>query len=196
MHQALNKNKLFVKEHTGVFKAANSYDIFDLETKEMLMECREPGLGFFTKLFRFTKYKAMTPFDIIISANGAPIVNVKRGVTFIRSVVSVFGETGEQVGTLRKIFKLFKPSFELLSITGEKLGVLEGNFVGWDFTIKNNDGEVLATISKKWAGVGKELFTTADNYAIIIADSVKENDPVRVLIFGAVMSIDMVLKEH
>ena len=196
MHQALNKNKLFVKEHTGVFKAANSYDIFDLETNEMLMECREPGLGFITKLFRFTKYKAMTPFDIIISANGAPIVNVKRGVTFFRSVVSVFDETGEQVGTLRKIFKLFKPSFEILSITGEKLGVLEGNFVGWDFTIKNNDGEVLAAISKKWAGVGKELFTTADNYAIIIADSVKENDPVRVLIFGAVMSIDMVLKEH
>ena len=196
MHQALNKNKLFVKEHTGVFKAANSYDIFDLETKEMLMECREPGLGLFTKLFRFTKYKSMTPFDIIISANGAPIVNVKRGVTFIRSVVSVFGETGEQVGTLRKIFKLFKPSFEILSVSGEKLGVLEGNFVGWDFTIKNNSGEVLATISKKWAGVGKELFTTADNYAIIIEDSVKENDPVRVLIFGAVMSIDMVLKEH
>lgn len=196
MHQALNKNKLFVKEHTGVFKAANSYDIFDLETKEMLMECREPGLGFFTKLFRFTKYKAMTPFDIIISANGAPIVNVKRGVTFFRSVVSVFDETGEQVGTLRKIFKLFKPSFEILSLSGEKLGVLEGNFVGWDFTIKNNEGEVLATISKKWAGVGKELFTTADNYVIIIADSVKENDPVRVLIFGAVMSIDMVLKEH
>jgi uncharacterized protein YxjI len=196
MHQALNKNKLFVKEHTGVFKAANSYDIFDLETNEMLMECREPGLGFFTKLFRFTKYKSMTPFDIIISANGAPIVNVKRGVTFIRSVVSVFGETGEQVGTLRKIFKLFKPSFEILSLSGEKLGVLEGNFVGWDFTIKSNDGEVLATVSKKWAGVGKELFTTADNYGIIIADTVKENDPVRVLIFGAVMSIDMVLKEH
>ncbi len=196
MHQALNKNKLFVKEHTGVFKAANSYDIFDLETNEMLMECREPGLGFFTKLFRFTKYKSMTPFDIIISANGAPIVNVKRGVTFIRSVVSVFGETGEQVGTLRKIFKLFKPSFEILSLSGEKLGVVEGNFVGWDFTIKSNDGEVLATVSKKWAGVGKELFTTADNYVIIIADTVKENDPVRVLIFGAVMSIDMVLKEH
>lgn len=196
MHQALNKNKLFVKEHTGVFKAANSYDIFDLETKEMLMECREPGLGFFTKLFRFTKYKAMTPFDIIISANGAPIVNVKRGVTFIRSVVSVFGETGEQVGTLRKIFKLFKPSFEILSLSGEKLGVLEGNFVGWDFTIKSNNGEVLATISKKWAGAGKELFTSADNYAIIIADTVKESDPIRVLIFGAIMSIDMVLKEH
>jgi uncharacterized protein YxjI len=196
MHQVLNKNKLFVKEHTGVFKAANSYDIFDLETKEMLMECREPGLGFFTKLFRFTKYKAMTPFDIIISANGAPIVNVKRGVTFIRSVVSVFGETGEQVGTLRKIFKLFKPSFEILSLSGEKLGVLEGNFVGWDFTIKSSDGEVLATISKKWAGAGKELFTSADNYAIIIADTVKENDPIRVLIFGAIMSIDMVLKEH
>jgi uncharacterized protein YxjI len=196
MNLALNKNKLFVKEHTGIFKAANHYDIFDLETQELLMECREPGLGMFTKLFRFTKYKAMTPFDIIISANGTPLVNVKRGITLFRSVVSVFGETGEQVGTLRKIFKLFKPSFEILSISGEKLGVLEGNFVGWDFTVKNNTGEVLATISKKWAGVGKELFTTADNYAIVISDSVKENDSIRVLIFGAVMSIDMVLKEN
>ena len=29
-----------------------------------LLECREPNLGFFTKLFRFTKYKTQTPFDI------------------------------------------------------------------------------------------------------------------------------------
>lgn len=196
MHAVLNKNKFFVKEHTGVFKASNSYAIFDLETQALVMECREPSLGFFTKLFRFTKYKAMTPFDIIVTAEGAPIVNVKRGVTIFRSVVSVFGETGEQVGTLRKIFKLFKPSFEILSTTGEKLGVLEGNFVGWDFTIKNNEGALLATISKKWAGVGKELFTTADNYALVIADEVKADDPIRVLILGAVMSIDMVLKEE
>ncbi len=196
MNPILNKNNLFIKEHTGIFKAANNYDIFDMETKEPLMECREPNLGFLTKIFRFTKYKSMTPFDIYITANGVTLVNLKRGVTFFRSVVVVYDETGTPVGTLRKIFKLFKPSFEMLSPSGEKLGELTGNFVGWEFSLKTNDGQELAQVSKKWAGIGKELFTTADNYACIINESVKANDPIRVMILASVMSIDMVLKER
>ena len=28
------------------------------------------------------------------------------------------------------------------------------------------DGKELASVSKKWAGVGKELFTSADNYIL------------------------------
>ena len=196
MNAILNKNHLFIKEHTGIFKAANNYDIFDMETKEPLMECREPNLGIFTKIFRFTKYKAMTPFDIYISTNGFTVVNIKRGVTFFRSVVAVYDETGPHVGSLRKIFKLFKPSFEMLSPSGEKLGELTGNFVGWEFALTTTDGQELAKVSKKWAGIGKELFTTADNYACIINDSVRANDPIRVMILASVMCIDMVLKER
>jgi len=54
---------------------------------------------------------------------------------------------------------------------------------------------VLAQVSKKWAGLGKELFTSADNYMLTIADSVRPDDPRRRLLLAAVMSIDMVLKE-
>jgi uncharacterized protein YxjI len=43
--------------------------------------------------------------------------------------------------------------------------------------------------------MGKELFTSADNYAIKIEENVASNDPIRQLILAAVMSIDMVLKE-
>ena len=32
MHQILNMNRFLVKEHVGVFKAANNYDIYDPET--------------------------------------------------------------------------------------------------------------------------------------------------------------------
>ena len=48
---------------------------------------------------------------------------------------------------------------------------------------------------KKWMGVGRELFTSADNYVLSIAPSVAANDPARLLIVAAVMCIDMVLKE-
>jgi hypothetical protein len=61
---ALHKNVFFVKEHIGMFKASNSFDIYDPETRKHVMQCREENLGFFTKLLRFTDYKRMTPFDI------------------------------------------------------------------------------------------------------------------------------------
>ena len=48
---------------------------------------------------------------------------------------------------------------------------------------------------KKWAGIGKELFTTADSYILQISETVPENDFIRQLIIAAVMCIDMVLKE-
>lgn len=51
MHQILNRNLFFVKEHVGMFKAANNYDVIDPETQEPLMECREENLGILTKFF-------------------------------------------------------------------------------------------------------------------------------------------------
>lgn len=56
MNPILNRNLFFVKEHVGMFKAANNYDIYDAESQEMVMACREEKLGFFTKMLRFTNY--------------------------------------------------------------------------------------------------------------------------------------------
>tara|TARA_B110000263_G_scaffold213199_1_gene197049 strand:+ start:662 stop:871 length:210 start_codon:yes stop_codon:yes gene_type:complete len=56
------------KEHVSLFKTANNYAIYDLSTGYIVMECREPTLGFFTKVLRFTGLKTSTPFDIQIDA--------------------------------------------------------------------------------------------------------------------------------
>ena len=50
-------------------------------------------------------------------------------------------------------------------------------------------------MTKKWAGIGKEVFTSADNYILKISNDVPQNDDVRKLILAAVICIDMVLKE-
>ena len=55
MHEALNQNVFLVKEHVGMFKAANNYDIHDPQTGDLVMECREESLGFLTK-FTTCKY--------------------------------------------------------------------------------------------------------------------------------------------
>ena len=46
----LDRNTFFVREHVGMFKAANNFDIFDPDTGEEIIHCREERLGTFTKM--------------------------------------------------------------------------------------------------------------------------------------------------
>ena len=41
MNHILNKNLFLVKEHVGMFKAANNFDVYDPSTSELLFNCRE-----------------------------------------------------------------------------------------------------------------------------------------------------------
>jgi uncharacterized protein YxjI len=72
---------------------------------------------------------------------------------------------------------------------------LKGKWTGWDFRFITDDGIEFAHVSKKWAGLGKELFTSADNYMLEISEQVPHDSEIRQLILAAVMCIDMVLKE-
>lgn len=195
MHQLLNMNRFLVKEHVGVFKAANNYDIYDPETGEMVMVCREDDLGSFTKLLRFTDWKRHTPFNIQIrSADGEPLVRVERGVAIFLSDVQVHDENDAVIGGFKQKFFSIGGAFDILDAQGNSLCSLKGKWTGWDFRFIHNDIE-FAHVTKEWAGVGKEFFTSADNYMLEISSRVKENSPIRQLILAAVMCIDMVLKE-
>ena len=78
---------------------------------------------------------------------------------------------------------------------GKPVFILEGKWTGWDYKFLK-EGKELGFVTKKWAGLGKELFTTADNYILQINDTVAKDDPIRAFILAAVICIDMVLKEN
>lgn len=193
--ELLNKNLFLVKEHYGVFKAANNYDIYDPESGDVVMECREPTLGFFTKLLRFTDYKRFTPFDVQIrTPNNDRVVRILRGVSLLLSKVEVRDERNELVGYFsQKLFSI-GGRFDVFDKNDNLVCHLEGTWMAWDFYFR--DGEkTLAHVTKKWGGLGAELFTSADNYVLEINPEVATNSDIRKLILAAVMCIDMVLKE-
>ena len=195
MHDSLNRNVFLVKEHVGMFKAANNYDICDPETGDVIMLCREENLGALTKFFRFTKYKRMTPFDIrITTPEGQQLVRVSRGLTFLRSKVTVVNGNDEVVGGFSQKLLAIGGAFDVLDQDDQVICSLKGKWTGWDFRFIAGDTE-FAHVTKKWAGIGKEFFTSADNYILKIADTVPPDNRVRLLILAAVMCIDMVLKE-
>ena len=195
MNDILNRNLFFVKEHVGMFKAANNYDILDPNNQELIMTCREEKLGAFTKILRFTDYKRMTPFEIDIKTqSGENVLTVKRGVSLFLSKVEVLDHNNKLVGSFKqKIFSI-GGKFDVLDTKDNVLCHLKGKWTSWDFKFLNDKMEY-AYVSKKWSGFGKELFTSADNYMLSINEKVEKDDPIRLLILAAVMCIDMVLKE-
>lgn len=195
MNPILNRNLFFVKEHVGMFKAANNFDIFDPGNGQQIMTCREENLGFFTKFFRFTDYKRMTPFDIEVkTTSGEKVLTVKRGTTWFRSDVDVYDEQDRLVGRFRQKFFSIGGKFNVMDPNENLLCTLKGKWTGWDFRFVKDDVE-FAHVSKKWSGIGKELFTSADNYILEIDARLPENNPMRLMILAAVLCIDMVLKE-
>lgn len=179
-----------------MFKAANSFDILDPDSKQIILQCQEDKLGFFTKFFRFTDYKRVTPFHMEIrTPEGKTIITVKRGVSFFLSNVEVLDENNQLIGRFKQKFFSIGGKFEVFDASERSLCMLKGKWTSWKFKFVAHDGKEFATVTKKWSGIGKELFTSADNYILQISPEVPADHPLRQLIMAAVMCIDLVLKE-
>jgi uncharacterized protein YxjI len=195
MNGVLSKNIYLVKEHLGILKAANNYDIYDSDTGTIILECREERLGPLTKILRFTDCKRMTPFDIRIrTPGGQQVLRITRGLSLFLSNVQVLDENDHLIGGFKQKFFSIGGAFTVLDAAEMPLCRLRGKWTGCDFRFMSGESE-LAHVTKKWAGIGKELFTSSDNYILQITESVPADSMVRQLILAAVMCIDMVLKE-
>ena len=196
MDSILEKNLYLFKEHLGLLKAHNNYDIFDPKSKEMILHCREKNLNPAYKIIRmfFQDFKRMTPFEIEITRlDGGKILKVKKGLSLFLSKIQVFDENDNIVGIFKQRLS-FKSNFDMLDKREKLVCKLKGNFIGWNFKFLKGDTEV-GLVTKKWAGIGKEMFTSADNYILEIKDKVEKDSPLRLLILAAVICIDMVVKE-
>jgi len=195
MHPILNRNAFFVKEHVGMFKAASNFDILDPETGEELLHCREDNLGMITKMLRFTNYKRMTPFDAEVrTPQGESVLSVQRGVSIFLSKVDVLDESGIRIGGFRQKLFSIGGAFDVLGQDDTPICSLKGKWTSWDFRFLAGNNE-LAKVSKKWSGLGKEMFTSADNYILQISEAVPPDSTIRQMILAAVLCIDLVLKE-
>ncbi|MBE5922219.1 MAG: hypothetical protein E7269_05650 [Lachnospiraceae bacterium] len=90
----------------------------------------------------------------IMNASGIHIGTVQeRILTFLPKFEIYIGE--QQVGTISKEFTFFRPKFNI-DCNGWSV---EGDFLEWDYTIKDAYGNTVAVITK-------ELFNWTDTYVI------------------------------
>jgi hypothetical protein len=65
--------------------------------------------------------------------------------------------------------------------------------MSWDFAIHDSAGAEVGRITKKWAGLLKEGYTTADTYVLQIDAEVSLD--LRLLMFASAAGLDVALKQ-
>jgi len=197
MSDVLNRNLSLVKEQPGLLKLAYSCDILDPETGQVIMECREVNLRRRTRVLRFSNLlRGATPFDVRVQTpDGQPVVRLTRGVPIVTSKVKVYDQDNRLIGGFKQRMLSLAGALDVLAANGEVVCQVAGRLAGWrKFYFITPEGVELASVSKKWAGLGKEFFTNADDYMLKIDDVVPNDSATRRLILASVICIGMIFK--
>ena len=190
----LNRTIFFVKERTGFLKLVDTYDIFDPATgRQIGIAKEEPPV--WAKWLRLAVEKSKLPTNVnIYEAEGAPpVMSIHRGFTFLRQKIRVVS-CGKPLGYFKSKLISIGGGFHVYDMRDQKVAEVKGNWKGWDFKFLSNSGREIGSVTKKWAGLGRELFTSADNYVISLS-GLGGNPDAAALLLAAGLAIDIVFKE-
>jgi uncharacterized protein YxjI len=73
---------------------------------------------------------------------------------------------------------------------------IKGDWKGWNFRFLTAEGAELGKVTKQWAGLGQELFTSADNYVIALDERLPVAPEAAALLLAAGLAIDTVYNEN
>jgi uncharacterized protein YxjI len=192
----LDRTQFLVKERVGFLKLVDVYDIFDPATGQQIGVAREnPGAVW--KLLRLVVHKRMLPTRIEVAEFPSErlLLTMQRRGFFFRAKVQILGPSGQRLGYFRsKLFSL-GGGFWVYDDQDQQVAEIRGDWIGWNFRFLDVHGRELGRVTKKWAGIGKELFTSADNYMIDLNPE-QASLATSALLLAAGLAIDMVFKEN
>jgi len=194
----LARKTYFIRERVGFLKLADTYDILDPETQQQLGIAKEKP-GALVHVLRLLVSRRLLPTKVFVyegdnSDDEARLMfSIRRGVTFFRSKVNILDRGGNVLGWFQsKVFSI-GGAFRVFDAAGTEVAMVKGDWKGWNFRFLDKTEKEIGTITKKWAGIGKELFTTADNYIIAMN---QEAEPAKaILLLAAGLAVDTVYKE-
>lgn len=191
----LERDTLFFTQKAKLIELTSEYAIRD-ESGEQVGTVRQEGQSKLKKIARLVSSldQFMTHTLAAYDADGTKVVELTRPRKFLKSKVLVNDHTGRAVGTIVQQNMIGKIRFAYEDPAGAAVGGINAeNWRAWNFSIVDAAGVEVGRITKKWAGVGKELFTTADNYLFEIGASVE--GPLRLLALASAVGVDLALKQ-
>lgn len=180
------------KEWTEIlvnFETNNRYQILDVQGVEVgsIAEVSSGVSGFLKRNF-FGSHRSL---DIrVLDADGTPVLNLSRDFFFLFSSIEIAEPSGAVIGSVERRWGVLYKKYDLLDVHGRCFATISGpRWHLWTFPVRSQDGASEATISKKWGGGMREIFSDADTYRVSFESGAWPPEE-RVVVFGAAISID------
>lgn len=185
---------LVVNQKAKLIEVTNQYSVSDADGN-VIAHVNEVGQSKAKKLLRVVSSvdQFLTHKLEITDATGAVVLTLTRPAKVFKSTIIVGDATGSEIGRIVQENVFGKIIFGL-EVGDRKIGAIKAeNWRAWDFAIENADGREVARVTKKFVGLAKAVFTTADNYVVEIHDDLSQ--PLASLVVAAALSIDTALKQ-
>lgn len=190
-----DKSTYVVKERVGFLKLGDVYDIYEGESgQQVAIAMEKPGA--LLHVLRMLVKKSLLPTTVKVATdpNSPPFLMLRRGGHFFGCTVRILDGAGALLGTLKSKAFAWRTGFRVFDAAGRQVAQVKGDWKGWNFKLLDAGGNELGAIAKKWAGLAKELFTSADTYAIHINEGQPESTVL--LLIAAGLAVDTVYKEN
>lgn len=190
----LQRTSFFVRERVGFLKFGDVYDLLDPESQQAVGLAREEP---WAPWIRLVINKRMLPTTVnVFEADGVTLaLSLRKRASIIRVRIEVLAADGRRLGTLRNKFFSLSGVIEVLDADERKVGEFSGGVFSWTRELKDASGNLLGTMDKKWSGLGKELFTSADNYHLSVAPAAVGKPDMVALLLAACLAYDVAFAE-
>jgi uncharacterized protein YxjI len=193
----LDLQNFLIKEQAGLLKMSDVYDIYNPETGAQVGQAQEVVSGLNKVLRLFISKKLMpTTFECREHPEGALVFYLKKPVALFRAVVEVYDADGKKLGYFKSKMLSLGGGFWVYDNNDQQFAEIKGKWTGWEFKFLSSQGSELGSVTKKWAGALKELFTSADNYVVSISPELADQPIAKILLLSAALAIDAVYYEQ
>jgi len=184
---------LVVSQKTKLIELTNEYAVMDGEGRQ-IGAVVQVGQSSLKKAVRFvSNLDQFLTHHLEVRDSRGPVLVLTRPAKFMKSRVIVQRPDGAPIGEIVQANVFGKIRFDLVA-NGTVVGAIQAeNWRAWDFAVVDAAGVEVARITKKWEGLARTLFTTADRYVVLVHYRLPE--PLASMVIASALTVDTALKQ-
>ena len=184
---------LLVSQKTKLIELTNEYAVLDGEGRQIgaVVQVGQSGLKKAVRLV--SSVDQFLTHTLEVRDSRGPVLVLTRPAKLMRSRVIVQRPDGAPVGEIVQATVFGRIRFDLVA-NGAVVGAIQAeNWRAWDFAVLDAAGVEVARITKKWEGLARTLFTTADRYVVLVHYRLPE--PLASMVIASALTVDTALKQ-
>lgn len=192
----LDKNKFVVKEQAKMFSSKKAFDIVDADGGQPLGTAVENTGGLAAVLgMVLGKDKMPLTIEFRKKPDDAIVFSVRRKGFIFKKVQLVDGD-GQVIGSYKAKMLSLTGGYHIYDQDGKHVSDIKGKMFKSEYKFMTPDGsKEMGSVSKKWGGVAKELFTSAGTYGVQIEPEFAGDKKTKMLILGAAIAIHAIFNK-